>query len=94
MASENYSCAPFNQEYQTVSEFLERFEVQMAAMLHTVRSDSVRKAGIILRALPVQIITDLQKRLTPMKLHEATYDDVTENYSQIFHQEICNWGIR
>ena len=61
--------------------FLERFEVQMAPTLHKTRNNAIQKAGVLLRALPVQIITDLQRRLAPRKLHlhEATYDDVTDN---------------
>ena len=79
MGCEHYSCAPYNPDQETVVEFLERFEVQMAPALHKTRNNAIQKAGVLLRALPVQMITDLQRRLAPRKLHEATYDDVTDN---------------
>ena len=71
MVCEHYSCAPYNPDQETV--------VVVVPALHKTRNNAIQKAGVLLRALPVQMITDLQRRLAPRKLHEATHDDVTDN---------------
>ena len=77
-------CSFFDPEVETVQEFLERFAVQMSDALHKVRSDSLKQAALLLRALPVNMVTDLQRRIAPTKLSEATYDLLKANLVQAY----------
>ena len=71
-------CPVFNPNLETVLEFLERFTVQSADLLLQAGGDGVKKASILVKSLPVNVITDVQRRLKPKKLSEATYEDIRE----------------
>ena len=65
-------CPAFNSEVESVLEFMERFKVQNADLLQQAGDDAVKKASLLVKALPVSVITDLQRRIKPTKLSEAT----------------------
>lgn len=69
-------CSPFDTNIETVEEFVQRFEVQCSDLLHKVRNDDQRKARVLIQALPVQVVTDLQRRLKPILLTNVTYDEL------------------
>lgn len=69
-------CSPFDAEVETLSEFLERFNLQCADLLHKARNHNQQKLSILMKALPVRVITDLQRRMKPVSLSTADYDDV------------------
>lgn len=69
-------CPAFNPSLETVVEFLERFTVQSADLLQQAGEDSKKKASILVKSLPVNVITDVQRRLKPLKLSAATYEDI------------------
>ena len=54
-----------NLNLQTVDEILERFKVQQHDALTKAIIDSHRRAMFLADALPLNIITDIQRRLKP-----------------------------
>ena len=77
-------CAPFNEEVETISKFLQRFKVQGADSLHDAGRHEKKRASILVKALPVKIVTDLQRRLKPVLLSDATYAVIEEKLLQQF----------
>lgn len=73
-----YNCTQFDCQQETILEFIERFKVQCAEQLTQAGDDDIKKAGVLVKALPVSVITDLQRRISPTKLSEATFT-VIEN---------------
>lgn len=72
-------CAQYDPDNESIGEFISRFEVQMDDALHKVRTSETKKAAILLRALPVRMVTDIQRRIAPVQLSAATYDQVKDN---------------
>lgn len=68
----------FDPSVETVSEFIQRFSVQYAEKLEQAGDNEVKKAAILCRALPVNVITDMQRRLKPLLLTAATYTQLNE----------------
>lgn len=73
------SCAAFDAQAETIAQFFSRFEVQMSDALHKTRNHTIRQAAILLRALPVAMITDIQVKIAPVELKDATYDEIKSN---------------
>lgn len=71
-------CPQFNPQVETVVEFIERFRVQCADLLENVGDNEKKKAAVLVKALPVNIITDLQRRIKPGLLSDATYKELEE----------------
>ena len=71
-------CPQFNPEQETIFEFLERFTVQDSEAITKAGEDGVKKAAVLVKALPVPVITDLQRRLKPTKLSTATFEQLKE----------------
>ena len=67
---------PFGPEVEIFSEFIQRFELQCLDLLQKARNDERRKIAILLKCLPVKIITDLQRRIKPVAIADTSYDDV------------------
>ena len=78
------ACAPFDQELESIQEFFQRFQCQMSDSLHKVRNDDIKRAHLLLKSLPVSVISELQRRLAPTALTEATYTDIEEHLLQQF----------
>ena len=76
MATSSYNCAQFDPKLETVVEFIERFKVQCSDLLEKAGTDEKKKAAVLIKALPVTVITDLQRRIKPVKLSAATYSDL------------------
>ena len=74
MAMQN--CVQFNPNAESVDEFIERFKVQCSDVLEKADGDDLKKAAVLVKALPVNIITDLQRRIKPVKLSAATYQEL------------------
>ena len=75
MGSSSYP--PFDPQIERIDEFLERFTVQNGDLLAKAGDNELKKAAVLCRALPVHVITDLQRRCKPMKLSAATYEQIT-----------------
>ena len=74
----NSACAQFDPQMETIGEFIERFKVQCNEQITKAGDDQKKKAAILVKSLPINVVTDLQRRIKPTKLSEATYD-VLEN---------------
>lgn len=68
----------FNPEIENIVEFLERLKVQAADVFVSAGEDGLKKASILVKTLPVTIITDLQRRLKPKKLSEVKFQELEE----------------
>ena len=71
--TKNNKC--FQPEVESVSEFLERFSVQNYKVINEDKDDK-NKAMLLANALPVDVLTDIQRRLKPKKLSDAAYADL------------------
>lgn len=71
-------CAQFNSSVETVQEFMERFKVQCSDLLAVAGDNDFKKVTVLIKALPLNVVTDLQRRIKPVKLSEVTYDLVVE----------------
>ena len=80
----NSNHCQFDPEIETVDEFLQRFAVQFGDVLHKVRSDSHKQAAVLIKVLPVKIITELQRRLKPVLLTAVTYDVLVDKLRSQF----------
>ena len=69
-------CAKFDAEAETIVEFLERFKVQSIDQITSAGESEIKKASVLVKALPINVITDLQRRLKPKLLSEATYEEL------------------
>jgi hypothetical protein len=70
----NSTCTQFNPDIETIVEFIERFKVQCSDLLEKAGDDGLKKAAVLVKSLPVSVITDLQRRIKPVLLSAATYD--------------------
>ena len=77
-------CTPFDSELETIQEFFQRFQCQSTDLLHKFRNDENKKASLLLKSLPVGVITNLQRRLSPTLLSDATFDVLEEHLIQQF----------
>ena len=68
--------SPFDPELESISEFIERLKVQCSDLLVKAGEDEKKKATVLIKALPVAVVSDLIRRLKPKKLSEATYAEV------------------
>ena len=80
MATSHPVCVPFSPTIETVAEFVERFQVRCREVLHKTRNDPLRQASVLIQALPVQVVTDLQRLIKPVFLSEISYDVLLEKY--------------
>lgn len=74
----------FQPDVETIDEFIQRFKVQNSAELTKAAADSKKQATLLINHLPVRIITDIQRRLKPKKLSDATYDDIESNLTAAY----------
>ena len=74
----SFNCTQFDPEVETVSEFIERFTVQCSEILNKNDATDATKAATLIKALPVSIVTDLQRGLKPTKLSDAKFDDLSK----------------
>ena len=82
--SSTQACSLFDQQLESIQEFFQRFNCQMSEALHKVRNDDSKKAKLLLRYLPVAVISELQRRIAPALLTDATFDVIEEHLLQQF----------
>ena len=68
----------FNPEIESVEEFVERFKLQNLEKLSAAASDNIR-VMLLANALPIKVLTDLQRCLKPTTLTNATYKQIHEH---------------
>ena len=66
MSSSPSSCVPFDAESESIQKFFQRYQCSMAEPLYKVRNDL--KNDILVKFLPVNIVSVLQRRLSPTLL--------------------------
>ena len=67
----------FQPEQETVEEFIERFKTQNFDRLSALKDTDIQKKAMLLaKYLPVNVLTDIQRRLKPVALSAATYDQI------------------
>lgn len=81
MNSTNFTV--FQPEIESVTEFLQRFRVQNSTALESTEDASL-KAALLCRALPVPVITDVQRRIKPTLLTAATFEQIEEQLKAQF----------
>lgn len=69
-------CPPFDPQQESITEFIERFRIFNREALTKAGNNEQRKAEIFIKCLPVNVITDLQRRMKPTKLSDVTYEEV------------------
>ena len=92
MSSLQLLCDKFNPAVETVEEFISRFKVQRGTQLREAEASSSTvpetgnkmKVELLCLALPVNIITDLQRRIKPIELHKAKFDDIIQHLNDQF----------
>jgi len=82
MASQFSSCPPFDPECETIQEFFQRFKCQMSDALHKFRNDDLKLSSLLLKSLPVPIISEIQRRISPVLLTDATFDVLEQHLLQ------------
>lgn len=86
--SSSADCPPFDRNSESISEFLIRFKLQCSEVLGRAKNSNQKQIAILSRALPVSIITDLQRKLKPVSLAETDYDTVEEILISTYEQKI------
>lgn len=71
-------CTSFDPRQESILEFIQRFKVQCSEQLTVAADNGLKKAAILVKALPLNVITDLQRRISPVLLSEATYTILEE----------------
>ena len=87
MAATSANIDKFDPESENISEFMERFKIQCAEVLEAAGEDDKKKAGLLIKNLPVSIITDLQRRIKPKKLSEIGYQEVQDKLTNQFENK-------
>ena len=70
----------FQPDIETVEEFLERFKIQKYPQISPLKdseeADQKKKAAILANTLPVNVLTDIHRKLKPVTLSSATYQQI------------------
>ena len=66
-----------------MDEFIERFKTQNYQKLQGKVEDK-EKAMLLANALPVEVLTDIQRRLKPVTLSNATYSEIETHLISLF----------
>ena len=83
----NYSYSKlFHPDKETVEEFIQRFKLQNSVALRAATDEEGQLTGAILlaNALPLDIITNIQRRLKPILLTAATYEQIEQHLLQSY----------
>ena len=83
MSDSNSNHKIFKPDVESVSEFLERFKLQNHSVLEEKKEDDKSKAMLLANALPVDILTDIQRKLKPTKLSNATYEQIETHLTSL-----------
>ena len=72
----------FQSDMETIEEFLERWKVHnydVLSKLKTDGTDDTKKVMLLVRALSVEVTTDIQRKLQPTSLSDAKFEDVEKH---------------
>ena len=85
MANDNSKA--FHPDIESVEEFLQRFKLQNAVELEKAKDNSNRQATLLANSLPINVVTDIQRRLKPKLLSTVTYAEVESHL-------IASYGVK
>ena len=74
----------FHPDIETVEEFLQRFKLQNAEALDKAGNDSKKKAILLANCLPIAVVTDVQRRLKPKMLTDATFEEIEKHLTSSY----------
>ena len=82
----------FNPDIETIEDFLERFKLQNRDKLAVKKpadkiGESNHKAMILANSLPVFVLSEIQRRLKPITLTQANYEDLEKRL-------ISSYGVK
>ena len=79
----------FQSDLETIEEFLERWKIQNFTALSKIDEKNSEEERIMLLAcaLPVEIVTDIQRKLKPTVLSKAKYADVEKHLLSLFSKK-------
>ena len=77
--------AVFNPDQESIEEFMERLKVQAVDLLTT--KDYKKNATVLVKALPINAISDLQRRLKPKILSSATFAELEALLTQSYEDK-------
>ena len=78
----------FKPESETIEEFLQRFKVQNWSTLNALKPEDVqKKAMLLVNALPVEVVTDIQRKLVPKDLTDATFENIETELKSLFSKK-------
>ena len=72
----------FRPESESIHEFIERFKTQNYLAMQKSDDDKY-KAMLLANAIPVDILTDIQRRLKPKLLSAATYEEIERHLTEM-----------
>ena len=87
MSTENNSHRVFHPDLESVEEFIQRFKMQNGSKLNATNATDADKAQLLANALPIPVMTDIQRRLQPTQLTAASYEDIEKTL-------ISSYGIK
>ena len=78
----------FKPELESIEEFLERFKLQNFTTLANLKpEEKSKKAMLLANSLPVEVVTDIQRKLKPTLLSAATFEDIETQLTSLFSQK-------
>ena len=78
----------FKPELETIEEFLERWKAQNLIKIMKLKpEEAAQKAMLLVCALPVDVLTDIQRKLKPKLLSDAKYEDIEEQLKNLYSKK-------
>ena len=77
----------FHPDIESVEEFMQRFKLQNNDVLSKSQKDTQKQAMHLPNALPIDVLTNIQRRLKPTLLTDATYEEIEENL-------VASYGVK
>ena len=76
----------FQPQLETIEEFLQRFLVQNYETLSKIvkPEENAKKTMLLARALPVEVLTSIQRKLKPTLLTEAKFEDIEKHLKSLY----------
>ena len=77
--SDNDNSKVYAPSIESVEEFIQRFKLQNNDKLTAASANPTKCAMLLANCLPITILTDIQRRLKPKLLTNATYEELEAN---------------
>ena len=76
----------FQPQLETIEEFLQRFLVQNYETLSKIvkPEENAKKTMLLARALPVEVLTSIQRKLKPTLLTEAKFEEIEKHLKSLY----------